>query len=284
MCTRIHLGIDLEHTPAKFILNLLTRQKINQVTAQAIMKQTNNLVKAEVGRTINRVAEILASNGIDAQEHLQDLIASNSHVDHFAGLQYQYQQNRYFVQEFGMIEPEMVDLPVHQEDYSRHRRGHSQTVKTKKYAYIPILKLIERLLSFDDVMAEILRKKKSPAGRLSCFEDGRAYKENKLFEKYPNALQVHLYFDEVMLCDPLASRTKKNKLVFVYFTIGNLEPKFRSSFKMINLVSVFYSHHMNRYGLNVMLRRVIEDLQKLEQGCLMTIHNCPQLWHGMCIS
>jgi hypothetical protein len=51
---------------------------------------------------------------------------------------------------------------------------------------------------------------------------------------------------------------------------------------MINLVSVFYSHHMNRFGLKVMLAPLLEDLKKLEQGVSLTIHGCPQLWHGAC--
>ena len=255
---------------------------MNQVTTQAVMKESNTLMKLVVDETIKKMAAILEENGIDTQGYLEELIESNSNIDHFAGLHHQYQQNKYFTKEFGMIEPEMVKLPVNQDDYARHRRGSVQTVKEKKYAYIPILKLLERLLSFDDVMKEILRKKSSPSGRLSYFEDGRAFKDNPFFKKHPNALQVHLYFDEVVMCDPLSSRTKNNKLVFVYFTIGNLEAKYRSSFKMINLVSVFYSHHMNRFGLKVMLAPLLEDLRKLEQGVSLTIHGCPQLWHGAC--
>ena len=68
----------------------------------------------------------------------------------------------------------------------------------------------------------------------------------------PTALRCplnYLYLDEVQLCNPIESYG--HKIVFVYFAIENLDLKFRSTFKFINLLSVFYNHQVNEFHLMV---------------------------------
>lgn len=44
------------------------------------------------------------------------------------------------------------------------------------------------------------------------FCDGKSFSTHPLFSIKANALQVLLYFDELEICDPLGSKTKKHKL------------------------------------------------------------------------
>ena len=66
-----------------------------------------------------------------------------------------------------------------------------------------------------------------------------------------------------------AKANNKHKLMFVYFTVGNLNSFNRSSFKNIHLVSVFRNSQVKRYGLKVLLRPVVNDLKLLEKGVEM---------------
>lgn len=68
------------------------------------------------------------------------------------------------------------------------------------------------------------------------------------------------------MCDPLASKTLNNKIVFVYFSLGNLEVKSRSALKHIHLVAMFYNHQVQSYGLNVLLEPILNELKLLEAG------------------
>lgn len=68
------------------------------------------------------------------------------------------------------------------------------------------------------------------------------------------------------MCDPLGSKTTSNKLVFVYFQLGNIDVKFRSNLKSIFLLSIFYNHQVHAYGLNLLLKPIVDELKQLEIG------------------
>lgn len=48
--------------------------------------------------------------------------------------------------------------------------------------------------------------------------DGDLFRENKLFQEDPCALQIQLYYDELEICNPLGSKAKKHKLGKSEFT------------------------------------------------------------------
>ena len=47
---------------------------------------------------------------------------------------------------------------------------------------------------------------------LSDFCDGSYYRSHQLFSTHANALQIMLYYDDIEVCNPLGSHTKKHKL------------------------------------------------------------------------
>ena len=48
-----------------------------------------------------------------------------------------------------------------------------------------------------------------------------------------------------------------------YFTLGNLDPKFRSKVKRIHLLAIAKCEHLKKYGTNAILKPIIEDIKKL---------------------
>lgn len=59
--------------------------------------------------------------------------------------------------------------------------------------------------------------------------------------------------------------------MFVYFTLGNVDSKYRSTIKSVNLLSIIRTETVKRFGLNFLLRPIVDDLKKLEAGVIMTI-------------
>ena len=59
--------------------------------------------------------------------------------------------------------------------------------------------------------------------------------------------------------------------MFIYFALGNIDVKYRSTFKSIHLLSIIRTETVKRFGFNVLLRPIVDDLKKLEEGVLMTI-------------
>lgn len=93
-------------------------------------------------------------------------------------------------------------------------------------------------------------------------------------------MQILLYIDEASITADKGNRSKKNKLCFVYCSLGNLKRKDRSTFKAINLVAIFRNTTVKQFGLNVLLRPLVDDLTKLEEGVLMHISGIDRIVRG----
>ncbi len=63
---------------------------------------------------------------------------------------------------------------------------------------------------------------------------------------FKGEIQVIAYYDEIELCNPLGSSTKKHKLGRLFFSIGNVHPRFRSQLKCIFVAAI---------GSNMVIRR-----------------------------
>ncbi len=47
---------------------------------------------------------------------------------------------------------------------------------------------------------------------LGDYCDGELFLNSELFQEDPCALQIHLYYDEVEVCNPIGSKAEKHKL------------------------------------------------------------------------
>ena len=112
--------------------------------------------------------------------------------------------------------------------------------------------------------------------------DGEQYQEHPLFQNDPCAIQVRLYYDNLEVCNALGSKTKKHKLGnnnqdyivvklnlctligLFYYTIGNIDPKFRSAIHTIQLVAVVKTTLISKYGINQILKPFMDEINVLE--------------------
>ena len=114
---------------------MLADKKISQSTAQYIMEETKMLVRAAVSDTIQKCSNILTENGQDGLGLLAGLSTQQANYDLFAGINNQKDQVRYFVNHFGMIVPEKIEIP----DSTEAGSGPAF------FYVVPIIKVIERL-------------------------------------------------------------------------------------------------------------------------------------------
>jgi hypothetical protein len=126
---------------------------------------------------------------------------------------------------------------------------------------ISLLDQLKKFLNLPDVMAEIYKEKETKRRLYSTFEDGEACRNSTVFQENPFGLQLQVYIDEVQMCVEVGHHTKKNKLVFFYFTIGNLPTKFRSAFKFINVLAICYNTTLLEHGANFILQPILDDIK-----------------------
>ena len=103
------------------------------------------------------------------------------------------------------------------------------------------------------------------------FCDGSLFKNHPLFSVDPYALQIIGYFDELEICNPLGSHVKKHKVGIVFFSLGNIHPKFQSTLRSI----------LEKHGLDTILEPFIRDLNVLgTTGISVCINGTDRLFKG----
>ena len=136
-----------------------------------------------------------------------------------------------------------------------------------KIVHIPLEKTLTSLLKRRDIREAMLVSDVTctapDSALLSDMSDGSVYKCHPVFSQNHNALQIVAYYDEIELCNPLGSHTKLHKLGCLFFTLGNIPPKFRSQLKCIFLVSIAASPIIRKHGIDEILNPFVRDLRDL---------------------
>ena len=109
---------------------------------------------------------------------------------------------------------------------------------------------------------------------LKTFSGTFLFKSHPLFSSDPYALQLIVYYDEVETVNPIGSYVKKHKLGCMFFFLGNVRPKFRSTFKAIHLVAVCKYVDVVKYSMDAFLAPFVEDIKTLfGDGIQVLINN-----------
>ena len=137
--------------------------------------------------------------------------------------------------------------------------------KFDSFQYIPLLDTLKALLSDVSIIEQVFDswKRVRSDGIIEDFCDGYLFKSHPLFSKDPFALQLIPYYDELELCNPLGSHVKQHKLGIVFFTLGNIAPKYRSQLKIMNLAVVATVPVIEKHGLNAILKPFLNDINTL---------------------
>ena len=140
---------------------------------------------------------------------------------------------------------------------------------------MPLLKSLKCLLNDQSIQNEIEQcpSRVHSDGLLEDFCDGELFRSHPLFSQDPHALQIIAYFDEVELCNPLGTHVKKHKLGVILFTLGNIHPKYRSTLRVIHLAIAVTTPIIEKYGMDLILQPLIQDLKILANEGITVQHN-----------
>lgn len=114
--------------------------------------------------------------------------------------------------------------------------------------------------------------------------DGDLMKSHLLFSVRPSALQIILYSDEIEICNPLGSHASKNKFLMFYYTLGNINPEYRSKLAAIRLLAIAKKTELSECDVDRILGRLHEDLIMLYDGVTIQTGNGEREIFGALIS
>lgn len=177
-----------------------------------------------------------------------------------------YGQNKTIRELFNPVNPEEV---VVSQKICWVKRGHSRVMalKNKSFYYIPLIQSLKQLLRNSRIFSMVSTvPQRSREGFLYDFTDGALFTSHPLYSQRPNALQILLYSDEIEICNPLGPHASANKLLMFYYSLGNIDPKFRSKLAAIRLLAIAKAKDVSQWGVDVILKRILEDLTLLYNG------------------
>ncbi len=222
------------------------------------------------------IAYHLQKSGFDMSQspELKRVIQSNDFFDEASkAIRSPYMIKDHCNSKLNMTEPVHFKL--------RDSVGHS----VGSYSYVPIDKVLKNYCSHEDIWDQILNENnpETDSEFLTDYCDGEIFKQHMFFKDHPTALRLHFYEDEFEVVNPLGSKRTKHKLCAFYYTVGNLDKKYRSQQRHIHLALLVRYSYVKRCGLDVILKPLLNDLKKT--GNWWFYSNCWWNWtHISCCS
>nr|XP_057925469.1 uncharacterized protein LOC131127529 [Doryrhamphus excisus] len=185
----------------------------------------------------------------------------------FRDLDTEYKQMQYFLKAGGFIEPVEETFPG-EGSYVQKRDSSTGTVKQvavpDTFQRVPLPRLLRQVLEDPVILQAMLDWQQREGGVLQDVFDGEFCKTHPLFLK-ETSIPLLFYNDECETVNPLGSKTGTHKLGFIYFQLKSLPPDLLSSLRSHFLCAVYKSDDAKTYGLDVILRPIIAELQLLEK-------------------
>jgi len=251
---------------------------VNDVVAavQEYQAQLLNSLRSQLQTVFQRHA------GSELQQEALGLF--DSFKDPFAAVSTSYRQDSVIKEKFNFVEAEEVSVGLAICCQKRDKRR-DLAIKNKCFYYIPLIKSLEQLLSHPKIFAMINSgSKKCSGGYFYDIIDAELMLSHPLFSSRPSALQIILYSDEIEICNPLGSHASKNKLLMFYYTLGNINPKYRSKLASIRLLAIAKQSELSECGVDAILARLHEDLVKLYNGVKIHLASGEHELYGAVVS
>jgi hypothetical protein len=159
--------------------------------------------------------------------------------------------------------------------------------KPKTFVYVSIIDQLQSIFQNPAIYREVTRTI-TPAGDRHEVADGLMVRNNTFFyptddsalledglpcTETPKIIKVQLIIsgDDAEMGASLLARAGLNNLCFVYFTIGNFSPRFRSRNSSVFLSLIAKSSLLKKHGHSFFFRPLVDDIKLLEDGVPMLI-------------
>lgn len=180
-------------------------------------------------------------------------------------------RRRYYENKWQIVQPVEHVLGV-RFDVRRDKKSgmYSQVPITDKCVYVPVLETLRTMFNNQEIL-HAFQQAKENKGFYEDICDGEYVQTNRLFSLDKNALQLQLYYDDFETANPLLGSKKGiHKLGCIYFILRNLPPKFNSVLMNIQLLLLFHTADIKKYGFDVILKPLVDDLKCLERDGVLT--------------
>ncbi|KAJ8027961.1 hypothetical protein HOLleu_30066 [Holothuria leucospilota] len=280
---------DLEHDDDDCIIthedqDELDEDAINEIDLSflATLRSYNSIPFSAVNEIIAEVREILAAIILNLKrkteiklkklmhheknvEQISEVLDIFNFIDPFEDFNSEYKQVKFLKsKEVMTLSEEKVLGQSINFQIDRAEGVPMQIPKDDTFQYVPISKLLKRVLEQKGMMSSIMETQGSlKENKLSSFLDGDL--EKKCTENCEGIKNIHLllYSDEFETSNPLGSKKSIHKLCAFYVSVLNLPRDMQSSLNNIHLLALVNSKILSKYGMDAILYQFVEDMKDL---------------------
>ncbi|XP_071812827.1 uncharacterized protein [Apostichopus japonicus] len=254
------------------VLKLREVHKLPRTILDEVASEYNKLFVSNLLDIENAINTDLAAMGVNIKDcpNIQGVLKENKlrkAIEHMASENHQLHFCR---QQLNMVDPLQICL------------GFEASGKKETFEYVSILGTLQSMLLNAEILAHVINGHSSRDPDIMMdYCDGAKFKCSRLFQIHSTAIQIHLYVDDFEVVNPLGTYTGTHKVNAMYMFIGNVEPKYRSSVNHIQLVWLCKSSLMKKYGLDTIIKPLMDDLNILEEhGIQVNVHGVEHKFYG----
>lgn len=243
--------LNISKIAVQKLVSIREKHKLTSSAVTDMSVQMSTLIDLAVENVQRDVVSALRKDDIECGENLTNLLQQRSEVAEICeGFDTQYKLEKSAENHLDIVKPVEINL------------GAQDT-----YHYVPVKESLNKLLSYEDVFAEVMNGHETQDNSLEDIMDGDLVKNHPVFSQ-GESLAVMLYFDEFSVTNPLRSRAKNYKLLACYMLLANLTPEQRSKRRSMQLVLLCRAKHVKPYGLTRITAQLVTDLKDLEESGL----------------
>ena len=268
--TTEEISSNIKHSVSEYVAKLKS-SSLPSSTVQRIICDTRELLR----NVVEAVEQVSAPVIEDIAQEIQpsnDKIGSLQSVIHmvkdpfeYFSLSTEHKQNQFARNCKVLIEPEEIVFGnVYKESLNTHTGRTEQKQVEETFQYVPIGENLKVYLEQPGYMSAIIQEKDSAGEKdvLQTYREGSYYKTCEGKEDCLD-IELLLYNDDFETANPLGSKKGKHKLLGIYATVASLPKKYQAKLENVLLVVLAKSSLVSKYGVNVVLQLISDDLEVL---------------------
>nr|XP_004207466.3 uncharacterized protein LOC101237831 [Hydra vulgaris] len=165
----------------------------------------------------------------------------------------------YMLNNLEFVPPKELDMPANELHQFNESVDGSNNEISSEILSPPLI------TNTDDIWASCERNRLKPVendGIIRDYSDGTHFKSlNVNNNKF---IRLHLYNDELEICNALGSRRGTHKISIFYFIVGNVDTHLWTNLDHIHLVLVAQYSAVKRFGYDKVLNKLMHDVKLLE--------------------
>ncbi|KAK3933150.1 Putative protein tag-278 [Frankliniella fusca] len=267
-------AVRMQERAAEFLTFIKQECVTTQVTIDNVVKGIDNLFELYNQFLKARIFSLSDSDSVKKLD-IEELFSYLSQQTIFQGVKTKYRLEKYQKSRWDAVVPRKLVF-----SWKRVlRHGKVSQVPDKFAYYVDFLEQLESFLQCDDVLY-CVDHPKPPSEQFKSAMDGYAYQNHPIVQKYPNALGIIFYVDDISSGDTLSSYDLglRNFL----WSLANVYPELRSSVRAIHLQALCKASVAKDLKNGPIIQNFIDGINKLssEEGVTFNIKGVPRVFHG----